>query len=74
MLSSILARTEPTFFWIDWLCIQVVSSGSSTTDGVELLIEKEAENFYGLIGATYLTMYDDFDNISRNAITITNIL
>ena len=69
MLSSMLARTEPTFL-LDRLAMYsgVVSSGSSTTDGIELLIEKKrAENFYGLIGATYFNaMYDDFDNISRN--------
>ena len=43
---------------------------------VELLIEKKrAENFYGLIGATYFNaMYDDFDNISRNRDYNTNIL
>ena len=45
----------------------VLSTGSSQTNGVELLIEKKrAENFYGLVGATYFNAIDDYDNISHN--------
>ena len=45
----------------------VLSTGSSQTNGVELLIEKRGQKIYGLIGATYFNViYDDYDNISRN--------
>ena len=69
MLPDESLYQDPTFLFDELRMYNgIVSNGSATADGVELLIQKKrAENFYGLIGGSiFNSTFTDYNEIKRN--------